>query len=88
MSTDIPPINTVSCGCCSSGCVCEIHQDIPRGPRPAVCAFHADHPLRCGRPYNYNCATPANVGRCETHRPERDGRGAAERFNRMQRAAS
>lgn len=30
----------VTCGCCSQGCVCPNHQDVPRGLRVRVCAHH------------------------------------------------
>ncbi len=42
----VTAMSTVSCGCCSAGCVCGNHQDVPRGIHPQACAYHADpaHP--------------------------------------------
>lgn len=34
----------VSCGCCSGGCVCFNHQDIPRGVKPGKCEIHKKCP--------------------------------------------
>ncbi len=31
----------VSCGCCTNGCICHNHMDIPRGQRPQKCAIHS-----------------------------------------------
>jgi len=44
-ATPNPP-RCVSCGCCSNGCTCWIHQDITRGLRAKTCSYHADpaHP--------------------------------------------
>ncbi len=39
------PANHLACGCCSGGCVCLGHCDIPRGLLPRVCAYHASLPL-------------------------------------------
>jgi len=33
-------IKRVTCGCCTNGCTCPIHQDIPRGIRAKTCATH------------------------------------------------
>lgn len=38
---------TVSCGCCTDGCVCWNHRDVPRGRPVTQCAFHNEH----GHPY-------------------------------------
>lgn len=35
------PIRAISCGCCTNGCVCHNHMDIPRGCRPQKCAVHS-----------------------------------------------
>ena len=32
---------TLSCGCCSEGCCCALHQDLRIGLRPAVCSYHS-----------------------------------------------
>lgn len=42
----VPPHRTLSCGCCTLGCCCFMHQDVPRGRPPVSCALHA----RIGRP--------------------------------------
>lgn len=31
----------VSCGCCTNGCVCFMHQDTPAGCPPHKCELHA-----------------------------------------------
>ncbi len=31
---------TVSCGCCSFGCVCANHQDVPQGRSVTTCEYH------------------------------------------------
>lgn len=33
-------VNTVTCGCCSNGCCCHNHMDIPRGLKPHKCPLH------------------------------------------------
>jgi len=33
----------LSCGCCTGGCVCAIHQDTPNGLPPNVCDYHKEH---------------------------------------------
>lgn len=33
-----------SCGCCTAGCVCWHHRDIPRGISVRVCDYHQRHP--------------------------------------------
>lgn len=33
-------INVVTCGCCSNGCCCHNHMDIPRGRLPGKCDVH------------------------------------------------
>ena len=48
-----PSYKQISCGCCTgdgtgvhSGndrCTCHMHQDVPRGLPPHVCAHHAEH---------------------------------------------
>lgn len=38
MTTTIPL--HVTCGCCSRGCVCSQHQDVPRGLQVKVCDYH------------------------------------------------
>lgn len=38
------PIRTVSCGCCTNGCVCANHQDTPNGRPVTVCAVHQRTP--------------------------------------------
>lgn len=35
--------HTLSCGCCTGGCVCSFHQDTPRGIRPHLCDDHREH---------------------------------------------
>ena len=44
--------HTVSCGCCTNGCICWNHQDTPRGLSPTVCPFHqtTPHPHETCRP--------------------------------------
>lgn len=40
---DLPPAaapDPCSCGCCTAGCTCLNHQDVPRGRPPKVCGFH------------------------------------------------
>lgn len=32
----------ISCGCCDGGCICQVHQDLPKGKPPTVCAYHSD----------------------------------------------
>ena len=32
----------LSCGCCTGGCVCRIHQDSSRGHPPRTCDAHAE----------------------------------------------
>lgn len=39
------PANHLSCGCCSDGCRCVNHIDIPRGCPISTCAYHADLPV-------------------------------------------
>lgn len=34
-------VRQISCGCCTNGCVCHNHMDIPRGLRPQKCALHS-----------------------------------------------
>ncbi len=43
MDTTTP--RSVSCGCCTNGCVCSNHMDIPRGMVPGPCAYHAALPF-------------------------------------------
>lgn len=31
----------ISCGCCTNGCCCLNHMDIPNGRRPQVCEYHS-----------------------------------------------
>lgn len=31
----------ISCGCCTNGCCCVNHMDIPNGRRPQVCEYHS-----------------------------------------------
>ena len=31
----------ISCGCCTNGCVCFMHRDIPRGIIDGTCDIHA-----------------------------------------------
>jgi hypothetical protein len=48
-------LHSVTCGCCSNGCVCHNHKDIPKGIKPAVCEYHASlpyHPI--DRIYRYD----------------------------------
>jgi hypothetical protein len=37
----IYPNRQLSCGCCTNGCVCHNHMDIPRGLRPQRCPLHS-----------------------------------------------
>lgn len=37
-------MRTVSCGCCTEGCVCWNHQDVPAGRPVATCSYHQRHP--------------------------------------------
>jgi len=30
-----------TCGCCTNGCCCFNHQDVPRGRQPQTCEAHA-----------------------------------------------
>lgn len=39
---DFVPARRISCGCCTRGCVCQNHMDIPRGLPPRVCGLHTD----------------------------------------------
>ena len=32
-------VKHVSCGCCTNGCCCSIHMDIPRGLQPRMCDY-------------------------------------------------
>lgn len=34
---------TVSCGCCTWGCICANHRDEPRGRPAKACDYHRDH---------------------------------------------
>lgn len=34
-------VRVITCGCCTNGCVCEHHQDIPLGMQPKRCDLHA-----------------------------------------------
>ena len=34
------PVRTVTCGCCTNGCVCVHHQDVPRGLQVRTCDLH------------------------------------------------
>lgn len=34
-------IRAISCGCCTVGCVCNNHMDVPQGKRPKRCALHS-----------------------------------------------
>jgi hypothetical protein len=36
-------MRTVSCGCCSMGCTCFNHQDVPNGNPPKSCDYHREH---------------------------------------------
>lgn len=38
----------ISCGCCTGGCVCQFHQDVPMGIPARVCEYHRQHPHRRG----------------------------------------
>lgn len=38
-------IESSTCGCCTNGCVCTNHMDIPNGVRPGPCAAHAALPF-------------------------------------------
>lgn len=40
---DHDSVRTLSCGCCSRGCVCWNHQDTPRGRPPYRVPGHAVH---------------------------------------------
>jgi hypothetical protein len=42
MPNEIP--KSATCGCCTNGCVCNLHMDIPRGMQPSVCEYHARLP--------------------------------------------
>ena len=33
-------VKKLTCGCCTNGCVCHHHQDIPRGIKPKICSIH------------------------------------------------
>lgn len=33
-------VKTLTCGCCSNGCVCQNHMDIPNGRPPKKCEMH------------------------------------------------
>lgn len=33
-------VKTLTCGCCSRGCCCENHKDVPRGRPAQVCEIH------------------------------------------------
>ena len=33
-------IKVISCGCCTNGCICHNHMDIPRGDKPGQCEVH------------------------------------------------
>lgn len=33
-------VRRLTCGCCTAGCICRIHMDVPRGVRPQLCAVH------------------------------------------------
>jgi len=47
----------LSCGCCSSGCVCWNHQDTPRGILVRVCDYHASLPFApCDRTFRYDAS--------------------------------
>lgn len=35
-----PTPKTLTCGCCSNGCVCWNHQDTPAGRPPTRCEHH------------------------------------------------
>jgi hypothetical protein len=37
----IRDIRTLSCGCCTNGCVCWNHRDEPNGRTVTACAYHA-----------------------------------------------
>lgn len=56
----------LTCGCCTEGCVCVMHQDIPRGVPPTTCATckhrEARHGQgRCDAKYS---AGPSGTFRC------------------------
>lgn len=34
-------VSQVSCGCCTNGCTCFMHRDVPRGVRQQKCALHS-----------------------------------------------
>lgn len=36
------PVRAISCGCCTNGCICTNHMDIPRGRAPRRCLLHTD----------------------------------------------
>lgn len=40
MSTTTDAIRQLSCGCCTNGCCCTNHMDIPNGTPPKRCALH------------------------------------------------
>ena len=51
-------INHVTCGCCSNGCVCEHHQDVPRGFKVSACAHHSAMPYApLDRSYRFDVVT-------------------------------
>lgn len=52
------PVRRISCGCCTNGCCCHNHMDIPRGLLPHKCDEHARQDAiaaECNRLVPYGC---------------------------------
>jgi hypothetical protein len=50
-------LNQISCGCCSAGCRCFTHMDLPWGQKPKVCSYHATLPYApADRLWRYDAA--------------------------------
>jgi len=53
----VQPPHSVTCGCCSNGCICDHHVDIPRGDRAKICAYHVVLPYApLDSTYRYDAA--------------------------------